>query len=87
MICQIVPTITWIKIERKWQAQTRTNTVITEQMTCFSPYQDREMLSVITALIVTKKRERTCIKSSGFEEPRFKYKIKEKRTNTTRIRN
>ena len=40
------------------EAQTRTNIVITDQTTCFGPYPNRGMFSVITALAHIKKYNR-----------------------------
>ena len=48
------------------EAQTRTNIVITDQTTCFGPYPNRGMFSVITALAHIKILKRT------IEEPELK---------------
>ena len=40
------------------EAQTRTNIVITDQTTCFGPYQNQGMFSVITTLAHIKKNNR-----------------------------
>ena len=40
------------------EAETRTNIVITDQTTCFGPYQNQGMFSVITTLAHIKKNNR-----------------------------